>query len=128
MESNNGFCANYWTDIPTSILNQLTTRMIALAPSRGENTVIRNSTLEKAFLAFEIVHSPSLAENHFYSQRMKEEFKGKDNIQNLKTVILTRFLETILNVLSCGIYSKSLKVPLLFRNLMKKLLLIMSRM
>lgn len=70
-------------------LHRLTHRIIELAPSRGENTFMRNSTLEKAFLAFEMTHSPSTADNHFLSQRMNDEFKGKDDIQNLKTVILS---------------------------------------
>lgn len=69
-------------------LHKLTARLIQLAPSHGENTFMRNSTLEKAFLSYEMFRLPTLAEEHFNSDRIKAEFNGENDIKNLKEVIL----------------------------------------
>lgn len=49
---------------------------------------MRGSSLEKAFLAFEMAHYPTKAEEHFNSTRVRTEFPGENDIDNLKAVIL----------------------------------------
>ncbi len=75
-------------EMSDDILHKLTARLIQIAPSRGENTFMRNSTLEKAFLAYEMYRSPEKTEEHFKSSRIKAEFNSEKGIINLKEVIL----------------------------------------
>ena len=69
-------------------LHKLTARLIQLAPSCDKNEFMRKSTLEKAFLSYEMTRSPILAEDHFKSDRIKAEFNGEKDITHLKEVIL----------------------------------------
>ena len=85
-----------------SLLHDLTSKVIKFSPQGSENEFMRGSTLEKAFLAYEMLHYPEEAEKHFSSERIKKEFYGKDeesfksNIMNLKNTILTPIIEDFL--------------------------------
>jgi VPS inhibitor protein E len=83
------FVSTIGPKIPSDTLNKLTSRLIDMAPSIGDNTFMRNSTLERAFLAFEMTDSPTSAESHFNSDRFNKEFSGPNDIAKLKQVILT---------------------------------------
>lgn len=82
------FVATIGPNIPADTLHQITEQLIRLAPDRGENTFMRNSTLEKAFLAYEMAYYPNNAQSHFYSDRMVRSFPNENDIANLKRVIL----------------------------------------
>lgn len=70
------------------ILHNLTARVIDLAPQCDMNTFMRNTTLEKMFLSYEMARQPKLAEQHFASKRMKAEIKDADEVQKLKNKML----------------------------------------
>ena len=57
---------------------------------------MRNSTLEKAFLAYEMVHYSDLAKSHFTHPRITEAF-NPSGIENLKAVILNPLIQLYKN-------------------------------
>lgn len=89
------------------ILHQLTARMIVLAPDQGTNTFMRGTSLEKAFLAYEMVKFPQSAElflnirgpdaatdyELMAQNRMRSEYPTPTDIPNLRTVILKPIVE-----------------------------------
>ena len=84
----NDFILAIGPKLKPAILHDLTRRMIGLADQGSENTFMRTSTLEKAFLAYEMSKYPLAVEEHFASRRFKAEFKSGNDIENLLTVIL----------------------------------------
>ncbi len=82
------FVKNIGVFLTAETLHQLTDRLIALAPKCSKNNFMRSETIEKYFLAYEMARQPELAEQHFNSERMKEEFPGDNDIQKLKIVML----------------------------------------
>ncbi|MCH9756534.1 MAG: VipE [Gammaproteobacteria bacterium] len=70
-------------------LHQLTERLIRLAPRGDDNTFMRGSSLEKCFLAYELVRSPQNAETHFQKgSTLRDIFTSETAIENLKGTIL----------------------------------------
>ncbi|KTD59142.1 hypothetical protein [Legionella shakespearei] len=88
MDSIKDFVLTIAPTIPQDKLHDLTARLIARSPEGDKNTFMRGSSLEKAFLAYELLHYPATAEAHFDSERVKKEFPGANDIPNLKAVIL----------------------------------------
>ncbi len=88
MDAIKDFVETIGEELSPEVLHTLTHRIIQRAPDAGENTFMRNSTLEKAFLAYEMTRYPELAESHFDSARIKTTFPRETDIFNLKTVIL----------------------------------------
>ncbi|HAU1296599.1 Dot/Icm T4SS effector VipE [Legionella pneumophila] len=88
MDAIKDFVLTIGPTLDSEILHQLTSRMIELSPPGDRNTFMRGSSLEKAFLAFEMAHYPTKAEEHFNSTRVRTEFPGENDIDNLKAVIL----------------------------------------
>ncbi len=74
-------------------LHKLTARMIEHSPQGSKNTFMRGSTLEKAFLAYEVHAYPDNAEQQFTLDRMKAEYKTNIDKNNLKKVILKPIIE-----------------------------------
>jgi len=79
--------------LPPQVLHRLTEFLIAKAPDQGVNTFMRNSTVEKVFLAYEMATQPEAAETHFELDRIKETFSGPNDISNLKRVILNLLVQ-----------------------------------
>ena len=88
MDAIKDFVLTIGPDLSPEILHQVTARAIALSPSESTNTFMRGSSLEKAFLAYEMVKYPESAEDHFACDRIKTEFPKQNDIPNLKAVIL----------------------------------------
>lgn len=93
MDSIKDFVLTVAPSIPQDKLHDLTARLIARSPEGEKNTFMRGSTLEKAFLAYELLHYPATAETHFNSERVKKEFPGANDIPNLKAVILKPIID-----------------------------------
>lgn len=84
----NDFMLAIGPKLKPAILHDLTRRMIELADQGSENTFMRTSTLEKAFLAYEMSKYPLAVAEHFASRRFKAEFKSENDLSNLVTTIL----------------------------------------
>jgi VPS inhibitor protein E len=93
MDSIKDFVLTIAPTIPQDKLHDLTARLIARSPEGEKNTFMRGSSLEKAFLAYELLHYPTTAETHFDSERVKKEFPGTNDIPNLREVILKPIIE-----------------------------------
>ena len=93
MDAIKDFVQTIGEELTPDVLHLLTARIIERAPDRGQNTFMRNSTLEKAFLAYEMTREPELAAFHFDSPRIKNSFPGTNDIPNLKKVILKPLIE-----------------------------------
>ncbi|KTC89064.1 hypothetical protein [Legionella cincinnatiensis] len=93
MDAIKDFVETVGKELSPEVLHTLTHRIIQRAPDTGENTFMRNSTLEKAFLAYEMALYPQLAESHFDSDRIKTTFPRESDIFKLKTVILHPLVE-----------------------------------
>mgnify|MGYP000104782479 CR=1 FL=1 len=102
----NDFVLAIAPQLKPEILHQLTARMLVLGKDHGANTFMRNSTLEKAFLAYEMSRFPRFAEQFFIPAekhkdspeqqarlRMQVAFPGKNDIPNLKQVILKPIID-----------------------------------
>lgn len=94
-----------------AMLHQLTARLINLASDTGQNTFMRNASLEKAFLAYELAKFPQAAQTFFlptssiepvesvkYQEfqarnRMQKEFSGTNDLANLQRVILKPIID-----------------------------------
>jgi VPS inhibitor protein E len=93
------------------VLHQLTARMISLTPDQGANAFMRNTTLEKYFLAYELFQFPKSAQLFFEAnafeisevspkyqefkarQRMQHEFSGVNDFLFLQSVILQPIID-----------------------------------
>ncbi|MFA5960199.1 MAG: hypothetical protein WC785_06750 [Tatlockia sp.] len=74
--------------IPKETLHEITKQfLVDGAKNSGENTFMRNTTLEKNLLAFELVHYPEQAEQHFKEAPITANF-SESEIGNLKSVII----------------------------------------
>ncbi|MGC1181688.1 hypothetical protein [Legionella sp.] len=105
----NDFVLYIAPQLEPEILHQLTARMINLSPEGSTNTFMRNATLEKAFLAYEMYAFPDLAAIFFkhpsdsklkeasfeYAawQRMQREFPAENDIPNLINTILRPIID-----------------------------------
>jgi VPS inhibitor protein E len=94
MDGIKDFVQTIGEELKPEVLHELTARIIERAPDRGANTFMRNSTLEKALLAYELCKHAELAEGHFDSPRIKSALSGKNDIVNLKTIILNPIIDT----------------------------------
>ncbi|KTD15513.1 VipE [Legionella gratiana] len=109
MDAIKDFVETIGEELSPAVLHTLTGRIIQRAPDRGENTFMRNSTLEKAFLAYEMVRCPELAASHFDSLRIKTTFPRETDISNLKTVILSPLIEFFSSTSPLVHYKKALQ-------------------
>ncbi|KTD59339.1 VipE [Legionella santicrucis] len=109
MDAIKDFVETIGEELSPEILHTLTHRIIQRAPDTGANTFMRNSTLEKAFLAYEMARYPQLAESHFDSDRIKTTFPRETDISNLKGVILNPLVEFFSSTSPLVQYKKSLQ-------------------
>ncbi|ARB90893.1 hypothetical protein [Legionella longbeachae] len=109
MDAIKDFVETVGEELSPEVLHTLTDRIIQRAPDRGENTFMRNSTLEKALLAYEMALYPDLAESHFNSERIKTTFPRETDIANLKTVILRPLVDFFSSTSPLALYKNALQ-------------------
>src|ERR1700733_14431413 len=76
--------------IPANTLHSITHRFLEIGAkfNEGENTFMRNTTLEKNLLAFELIHHPELGKKHFSKFPITDQFNDNE-ISYLQRVILS---------------------------------------
>jgi hypothetical protein len=84
----NDFVLAIGPKLKPEVLHQLTARMICFSKDEGENTFMRTSVLEKAFLSYEMARLPSLSAQFFMKIEGKEnktqdpEYQARVKIQS----------------------------------------------
>lgn len=112
-EAVHDFVLSIAPSIEKMILHHLTARLINLMTSEGKNSFMRTTSLSKDFLAYEMTYYPHLAETFFKPldhlepdtnngkksdemdacRRIAKECSTKEDIRNLKTIILQPIID-----------------------------------